>query len=163
MQVWSPSWQLSVKTGTSPRRFMDLEPYRVEQREQEKEYLRNAENFVSVDPEAAALVVYGNGGMQGESMTVSVGYWSSAQMHLKDNTLYASILPRQVERHTFYVAIFPRIYFFTTDGEKADISHATGQLKRPNRRAGYCAQKEQEVTLYPGLITEVDWTKLPLR
>ena len=142
-------------------RFMDLEPYREEQRAQEKEYLHNAANFVTVDPEAAALVVYGNREMHGESLSVSVGWLSSPEVDLKDSVLYATIIPRQVDGNTFYVAIFPRIYFFKRDdGRKANITHATCTLARLSRLGrGYRPKKEQVITLYPGLITEVDWSR----
>lgn len=162
IQAESP-FRLPAKAGGLPRvRFMDLEPLREEQRSQDKEYLRNAANFVSVDPEAAALVVYGNGKMHGETFSVSTGYSSSPQISLKDSVLYATILPKQVNENTFYVAIFPRIYFFDRyDDRKADITHATCTLRRLRKgySGGYLTEKEQVITLYPGLITEVDWSR----
>ena len=165
IQVWSPSWQLPAKPGGFPRlRFIDLEPIREGQRVQEEEYLRNAENFVSVDPEAAALVLYGSEWMHGEKIELSVGMRASPQVEVKLSEFHALISPRQVKGRTFYVALFPRIYFFTYDGRKADIAHATCELKGLNNRVkGLYGHKREEVTVYPGLITEVDWTRLPCR
>lgn len=148
--------------GLSRLRLLDLEPYREEQRAQEKEYLRNATSFVTADPEAAALVVYGNREMKGETLSVSTGLSASPQVSLQDNDLYTTIMPRQAHGNTFYVAIFPRIYFFTRyEGRKADVTHATCTLKwlRRGYYGSYISKKEQVITLYPGLITEVDWSK----
>src|SRR5512132_1966049 len=93
IQVRSPSWRLPVETGSLSRRFMDRELFREEQRGQEEEYLRNAENFVSVDPEAAALVLYGSEWMHGENIELSVGVRASPEADLKMSEFHATISP----------------------------------------------------------------------
>lgn len=166
IQAPSPSWQLPVKAGGgfSHLRFMDLEPYREEQKAQEKEYLRNAASLVNVEPEAAALVVYGSEWMHGEKIELSVSIRASPQIDVKMSKFHALISPRHVNGRVFYVALFPRIYFFTYDGRKADITHATCELKGLFYKVrGISDYKTEEVTVYPGLITEVDWSRLERR
>lgn len=88
--------------------------------------------------------------------------YSSPEVELKENVLFANISPRQVQGKTYYVAPFPRIYFFTCDGKKADVTHASCRLEGLPilGTSGIARVIEIEgVTFYPGLITEVDWSK----
>lgn len=164
IQAGSP-FRLPAKAGGLSRlRFMDVEPYREEQDAYKEDYLRNTASFVSVDPEAAALVVYGNASMQGENVSLRVDMNSSPQACLKRNVLYANITPRQVKGKTYYVALFPRIYFFTYGKEKADVTHASCELAGlPRRLSGVDIENKELITLYPGLVTEVDWSRIEYR
>lgn len=100
--------------------------------------------------------------MQGETVSLSIDKRSSPEVELKENTLFANIIPRQVNGKTFYVAIFPRIYFFTWDAKKADITHATCDLEGLPRMGLSIpvTRRIEAVTLYPGLVTEVDWSRI---
>lgn len=102
--------------------------------------------------------------MDGETIELSMGRSSSPQVELNLSKFHASICPRQVRGRTYHVALFPRIYFFTYDGKKADITHATCVLKGLFYKVrDISGDKTELVTLYPGLVTEVDWTRLEHR
>jgi hypothetical protein len=125
-----------------------------------QEFLRITPSLVDVVPEAAALVVYGNASMQGETVSLTTDQYSSPQVELKYGVLFGNISPRQVKGRTYYVAIFPRVYFFTCDGKKADVTHAScGLTGLPRLGTQSILDKLEAVTLYPGLVTEVDWSR----
>lgn len=139
----------------------ELVPYREEWEDDDQEFVGITPSLVTPAPEAAALILYGNPTMKGESISLSIHTYSSPQVMLRQNVLYANVTPREVRGKTYYVALFPRIYFFTYGSEKADITHASCELAGlPRRLSGIRIEKKESVTLYPGLVTEVDWSRI---
>lgn len=126
-----------------------------------REYVR-IRDVVSVSDDAAALVVYCHASQQGQTVRVGLnphsGVLSNRRVVLE--TLHASVVARQVGGRTFYAAIFPRRMFFTYEGEKACITQAQCLVKGLGGFRGIKDHVEarQSITLYPGIITEVDWS-----
>lgn len=139
-----------------------LVPVMKEEPGSDREYVR-IRDVVKVSDDAAALVVYCHASQQGQ--TVSVGPERSATKHVSMEWLYASVVARQVGGRTFYAAIFPRIYFSTDKGEKASITEADCLVKGLGGFRGikHFVEVTQNITLYPGVITEVDWSTVERR
>lgn len=68
----------------------ELVRYGEERQDHDSEFVRITSSLVTAVPEAAALVLYGNASMQGETVSLSTDKRSSPEGELKENVLFAS-------------------------------------------------------------------------